>query len=52
MATKILGAKIGPGGILHMVSTTDHTEVILGNVQIIDMKLIKLMWMATALRSG
>jgi hypothetical protein len=39
-AMKIIGARIGPGGILCVVSTTDHAQVILGNVKIIDVKLI------------
>jgi hypothetical protein len=49
---KIIGARIGPGGILFMVSTIDHAQVILGNVKIIYIKLIWLIWMATAPKSG
>ncbi len=38
-AMKILGARIGPGEILHVVSTTDQVQATLGNVQSIDVKL-------------
>ncbi len=52
MAMKIIGARIGPGGIVHVVSTIDQVQVILENVKIICVKLIGLMWMATAPKSG
>jgi hypothetical protein len=39
-AIKIIGVRIGPGGILCMVSTTDHPQVNSENVKIIEVKLI------------
>jgi hypothetical protein len=36
---EILGARISPGEMVHVVSTTDHMQANLGNVQSIDEKL-------------
>ena len=38
-AMKVLDAKIGPGGILHVVSITEHVQVNLEEVKCINVRL-------------